>query len=87
MNGDKGYAGREFEGELTELGITSVRPGRRDESRRQVDLALIHGRVESIFDTAIGQLALETAWRPNTRRRSPLVGSACSPWPPPSGTT
>lgn len=36
--GDKGFAGRQFEQEMTEPGITFVRPDRRDERRRHGNL-------------------------------------------------
>lgn len=57
--GDKGFAGREFERDMIELGITFVRPDRRDESRRHGNLALIRQRIESIFNTTKQQLSLE----------------------------
>jgi hypothetical protein len=64
--GDKGFAGREFERDMTELQITFVRPDRRDESRRRGrrrgshgNLAVIRQRIESIFNTAKRQLSLE----------------------------
>lgn len=57
--GDKGFAGRGFERDMTELGITFVRPDRRDEPRRHGNLALIRQRIESIFNTAKRQLSLE----------------------------
>jgi hypothetical protein len=57
--GDKGFAGAEFDRDMTELGITFVRPDRRDETRRFGNLALIRQRIESIINTAKRQLALE----------------------------
>ena len=57
--GDKGFAGREFEPDMIELGITFVRPDRRDESRRHDTLALIRPPIESIFNTTTQQLSLE----------------------------
>jgi Transposase DDE domain len=57
--GDKGFAGREFERDMTDLGITFVRPDRRDENRRHGNLALIRQRIESIINTAKRQLSLE----------------------------
>jgi Transposase DDE domain len=57
--GDKGFAGRDFERDMTELDITFVRPDRRHESRRHGNLALIRQRIESIFNTAKRQLSLE----------------------------
>jgi hypothetical protein len=57
--GDKGFAGAEFAAHATNLGITFVRPDRRDETRRHGNLAPIRQRIESIFDTLKGQLSLE----------------------------
>jgi hypothetical protein len=57
--GDKGFAGAEFARDMTELGITFVRPDRRDETRRFGNLALIRQRIESIINTAKRQLSLE----------------------------
>ena len=57
--GDKGFAGKDFAREMTELKITFVRPDRRDEPRRHGNLALIRQRIESIFNTAKSQLSLE----------------------------
>jgi hypothetical protein len=57
--GDKGFAGREFERDMTELAITFVRPDRRDETRRYGTLAPIRQRIESIINTAKRQLSLE----------------------------
>ncbi|SDF47676.1 Transposase DDE domain-containing protein, partial [Lentzea fradiae] len=57
--GDKGFAGREFERDMTELGITFVRPDRRDEKRRHGNLSMIRQRIESIINTAKRQLSLE----------------------------
>jgi len=57
--GDKGFAGAEFERDMTELGITLIRPDRRDETRRFGNLALIRQRIESIINTTKRQLSLE----------------------------
>jgi hypothetical protein len=57
--GDKGFAGKDFAREMTELKITFVRPDRRDETRRHGNLALIRQRIESIINTAKSQLSLE----------------------------
>ena len=57
--GDKGFAGREFERDMTELGITFVRPDRRDEKRRHGNISIIRQRIESIINTAKRQLSLE----------------------------
>ena len=57
--GDKGFAGTDFHRHLAELGITFVRPDRRDETRRHGNLAPLRQRIESIIDTVKGQLSLE----------------------------
>lgn len=57
--GDKGYAGREFAHAVEELGVTVVRPKRRDESGQGPHLAPIRQRIESIFWTCKGTLGLE----------------------------
>ena len=57
--GDKGFSGAAFEAHAADLGITFVRPDRRDETRRHGNLAPIRQRIESIFDTLKGQLSLE----------------------------
>ena len=57
--GDKGFAGREFEQDMTELGITFVRPDRRNETRRHGNLAIIRQHIESIINTAKRQLSVE----------------------------
>jgi hypothetical protein len=57
--GDKGFSGRDFEHRADELGITFVRPDRRDETRRHGNLAGIRQRIESIIDTLKGDLSLE----------------------------
>jgi hypothetical protein len=58
--GDKGFAGREFETFLRdELGAHLVRPDRKDEPARFGRLARVRQWIESVFDTAKGQLTLE----------------------------
>lgn len=57
--GDKGLAGAVFARQTADLGITFLRPDRRDEARRHGSLAPIRQRVESVFDTLKGQLSLE----------------------------
>ncbi len=56
---DKGYAGREFEDFVRELGATLLRPDRRNQRRRYGKLGWIRQRIESINDTLKGQLGLE----------------------------
>ncbi|RDI75166.1 Transposase DDE domain [Gaiella occulta] len=48
---DKGYAGREFEQAVRELGGLIVRPARKDEPQPGVHLAPIRQRIESVFLT------------------------------------
>lgn len=57
--GDKGFAGTAFQNHTAHLGITFVRPDRRNEPRRHGGLAPVRQRIESIFDTLKGQLSLE----------------------------
>jgi hypothetical protein len=56
---DKGYAGREFEQAVSELGGLIVRPARKDEPDRHVQLAPIRQRIESVFVTFKDLLTLE----------------------------
>jgi hypothetical protein len=56
---DKGYAGREFERQAATLGVTVIRPRRRDETGSQPHLAPIRQRVESVFQTCKDLLGLE----------------------------
>jgi hypothetical protein len=57
--GDKGFSGRAFECDTARLGITFLRPDRRDEQRRHGNLAPIRQHIESIFNTMKRQLSLE----------------------------
>jgi Transposase DDE domain len=56
---DKGYAGREFEDSVRQLGATLVRPDRRGERQRFGKLGWFRQRIESVNDTLKGQLGLE----------------------------
>lgn len=56
---DKGYAGRDFEHQAATLGVTVIRPRRRDETGPQPHLAPIRQRVESVFQTCKDLLSLE----------------------------
>jgi len=56
---DKGYAGRELEDFVIQLGATLVRPDRRNERHRHGSLGWIRQRIESVNDTLKGQLGLE----------------------------
>ena len=57
--GDKGFSGHGFEAQAAELNVRFVRPDRRDETRRHGNLAGIRQLIESVYDTAKGQLSLE----------------------------
>ncbi|MEX2413504.1 MAG: IS982 family transposase [Thermoleophilaceae bacterium] len=72
--GDKGYAGKAFAAQASELGATIVRPARKDEPRKEPrpHLAPIRQRVESIFWTCKDILTLErhgARTLPNLRAR------------------
>lgn len=56
---DKGFAGRDFERFVGELGAAVLRPDRADEPRRHGALGGIRQWVESVIDTLKGQLGLE----------------------------
>jgi len=56
---DKGHAGREFGRAVKDLDSSVVRPHRRDEPGESPHLAPIHQRIESIFSSRKGILALE----------------------------
>jgi Transposase DDE domain len=57
--GDKGYAGREFACQVSDLDATIIRPRRKDEPGRGPHLAPIRQRIESIFWTCKDILTLE----------------------------
>jgi hypothetical protein len=57
--GDKGYAGRDFETQASQLDATIIRPRRKDEPTGGPHLAPIRQRVESIFQTCKDLLTLE----------------------------
>jgi hypothetical protein len=57
--GDKGYAGRDFQLAVSELGATIIRPRRKDEPGHGPHLAPIRQRIESIFWTCKDLLTLE----------------------------
>lgn len=57
---DKGFAGRQFEQAVAELGALVVRPSRQDERERpQPPIGFLRQRIESIVETLKGQLLLE----------------------------
>ena len=64
---DKGYAGREFEQAVSELGGLIVRPARKNEPDRGVHLAPIRQRIESVFLTFKDLLTLERHGARTTR--------------------
>jgi hypothetical protein len=67
--GDKGYAGRAFAQAVSDMDVTILRPKRKDEPGRGPHLAPIRQRIESIFWSCKGTLALE---RHGTRTLSGL---------------
>jgi len=84
---DRRLAGRELERYAEyQLKVLLVRPDRKDERRRFGNLGGMRQWIESVYDTAKGQLDLE---RHGAHRKafSPGSPSGCSPWPPPSGIT
>ncbi len=56
---DKGYAGREFEQAVAQLGGLIVKPARKDEPDGRVRLAPIRQRIESVFLTCKDLFSLE----------------------------
>jgi len=56
---DKGFAGREIEGQIAALQVTLLRPDRRNEPTRHGNLGGVRQWIESVFDTLEGQLGLE----------------------------
>jgi hypothetical protein len=56
---DKGYAGKEFEQAVTEMGATLLRPARKDEPDNGLHLSGIRQHIESIFWTCKDLLTLE----------------------------
>jgi Transposase DDE domain len=56
---DKNLAGHEIEGQISELGITLLRPDRRGEPHRHGNLGGFRQWIESVYDSLKGQLGLE----------------------------
>jgi hypothetical protein len=56
---DKGYSGRDFAAQAAQLGVTVIRPRRRNETGTQPHLAPIRQRIESVFQTCKDLLSLE----------------------------
>ena len=82
---DKGLAGREIEGQIAALGLTMLRPDRRDEIARHGDLGGVRQWIESVFDTLKGQLGLErhggrTCQGVGTRVAQRLLALAAAIW-------
>ena len=83
----RGFAGQEFDDLVTAgLGMSLVRPDRRDEAFRNRSIGSIRQWIESVTDTLKGHLDLERHGAPPGPSTSALPG-ICWPWPPPSGTT
>jgi Transposase DDE domain len=69
---DKGYAGRDFEAAVGELGAVVLRPARSDEPDNGLPLSSIRQRIESVFQTCKDILTLErhgARTLPNLRAR------------------
>ena len=64
---DKGYAGREFEQAVSDLGGLIVRPARKNEPHSRVQLAPIRQRIESVSLTFKDLLTLERHGARTTR--------------------
>ncbi len=64
---DKGYASREFEHAVSNLGATIIRPARKNEPAKNVHLAPIRQRIESVFLTCKDILSLERHGARTTR--------------------
>jgi Transposase DDE domain len=56
---DKGFAGRDFEAMVEQMGGRLLRPDRKDEPPRFGNLGAVRQWIESIIDTLRGQLSLE----------------------------
>jgi hypothetical protein len=56
---DKGFAGRDFQALVEQLGGRLIRPDRKDEAPRHGRLGAARQWIESIIDTLKGQLSLE----------------------------
>jgi hypothetical protein len=56
---DKGLAGHQTETQIAALGITLLRPDRRDEPARHGSLGGFRQWIESVYDSLKGQLSLE----------------------------
>jgi hypothetical protein len=82
---DKGLAGRDIEAWIGWLGVTMLRPDRRDERTRHGNLGGVRQWIEAIFDTLKGQLGLEhhggrTSQGVGTRVAQRLLALAAGVW-------
>lgn len=69
---DKGYASRDFERQVADMGALVLRPARRDEPDTGLRLSPIRQRIESVFQTCNDILTLErhaARTLPNLRAR------------------
>jgi len=86
---DKGYVSAELDAFLAARGVRLLRPSYRDRSPRPGEHLLkpIRQLIESVNDTLKGQLDLNSTADAASTASAPASGNACSPSPPPSGTT
>lgn len=82
---DKGLAGRDIEQQIAALGVSLLRPDRRDEHPRHGNLGGARQWIESVFDTLKGQLGLErhggrTSQGVGTRVAQRLLALAAAVW-------
>jgi hypothetical protein len=82
---DKGYAGKEFEHAVSEMGARLLRPARKNEPPNGLHLSGIRQRIESIFWTAKDLLTLErhgarTLTNLRTRIATRLLALAAGIW-------
>ena len=82
---DKGLAGRDIEAWIAQLGVTILRPDRRDEHTRHGNLGGVRQWIESVFATLKDQLGLEqhggrTCQGVGTRVAQRLLALAAGIW-------
>ena len=88
MIGDKGFAGREFEPDMTDLSIAFARPRRRNETRRHDLAQLDHQRTNQTIPDPLRPLKVQesviecTYARPETADGSPHPCSCENHWCP-----
>lgn len=56
---DKGFAGKDFKARTESMGLSLLRPDRKDETYRNGNLGGVRQRIESVNQTLKGQLGLE----------------------------